>query len=357
MMPGAHRTCIITFALSTFTLCVGIYAALNDDDDIALWVVAYCHFCDDLCHSIMLSAYVSLLFDAAVAAMHGHLWELMKQLLNCYDSIEAHAVSGHHDGNLNHAMDQCFLHRDAAQAARHARCRPYVKAARLVFIWSVFLFVAWAYIMANYFEHSAPPWTPLFIDLLGCFCWAGITWWIVESMIQVFLGCCCRGYGHAHDNHLNDGSFQGSPGACFDTSCVQADQVLTRPAVAHGDCTDPSCTERPSAATKLHGVVVEGRKNVRSHDVEPHQLCYDPSCSDTAGGQIQPVAPANARSSLLPSCFAGMMGPNNRSSPSDARARSARETVLSADASRIPQPLRPLVQQHVACNDLGCTER
>lgn len=183
-----HQTCIPTMLFSTFICAVGVWSTFREED-LPLWADVVCHVSDAFCHGIILSALLGICFDAYAAAVDHRLRPFAAGLLMCYDTIEAHGVTGDKEDHEkeDHAFGEpAWAEFGHPSVLRHQSRREHrqriLEAVRTVYIWVLFLATLAAAVLDSYFPDLTPEWVSKATKLEGCFCWAGIAWWICQSL-------------------------------------------------------------------------------------------------------------------------------------------------------------------------------
>lgn len=187
MALGASPRQYMPALISSFiTFGVGLWGCIVGDEGLPLWALRYSHICDIFCHAIISSALVGLGFDLLVAIHEERLVKLIKQFVQCDDTIESHGVSGLGNepefGEINNHSFGTLQNALASVVVNRRTCR---RALQIGIMWACWIFIFIAYTLAWLRPDLAPDWMKVMIDFIGRFCWAGITFWIVTSILSI----------------------------------------------------------------------------------------------------------------------------------------------------------------------------
>jgi len=179
-------------ALALFTFVIGVWGCHVGDEGLPAWALSYSHICDIFCHGIVASALMGLGFDIARAAREGWLLNLLKQFVLCQDTVEAHGVSGREGETEFGQFLTLSFHSTQSASEAHAGRKSLCDILRICFMWASFIFMLWAYTLSAYFPSLAPEWIGTFVDFVGRFCWAGISFWLVSFALSMRDTSRCR---------------------------------------------------------------------------------------------------------------------------------------------------------------------
>ncbi|CAJ1346020.1 unnamed protein product [Effrenium voratum] len=168
--------------LTLFTFGVGVWGCFVGDEGLPLWALRYSHICDMFCHAVVASALMGLGFDLTSEAHQGRLLDFLVKFFLCLDTIEGHGVHSE-DAEPEFGDQVAFSFCDQSQHQSHARVRWAFNVCRICSMWASFLFMFFAYTFTVYIPESAPPWVDVTVDFIGRFCWAGISWWLMVSIL------------------------------------------------------------------------------------------------------------------------------------------------------------------------------
>lgn len=159
---GGNGLFAVKAFLATLTLGVGLWSVVPDEELVPEWVALAAHIFDIGCHTVVTTALVGLLIDICDSIVHRRLLKLAGNFVSCRDDIEAHGVRG----------------RDPESDSEGQRHLPTL-LARAGFMWLVFC-VALASFVADQ-TVGLPLVATVCVELLGVFCWVGITWSVIGS--------------------------------------------------------------------------------------------------------------------------------------------------------------------------------
>ncbi|CAE7384821.1 unnamed protein product, partial [Symbiodinium sp. CCMP2456] len=194
-------------ALALFTFAIGVWGCNVGDEGLPAWALSYSHVCDIFCHGIVASALMGLGFDVVRAAREGWLLNLFKQFVFCQDTVEAHGVSGREGETEFGQFLTLSFHSTQSASEAHAGHKSLCDILRICFMWTSFLFMLWAYTLSVYFPGLAPEWIGTFVDFVGRFCWAGISFWLVSCALSM------RDTARCHRREANPGQSGDLPTA------------------------------------------------------------------------------------------------------------------------------------------------
>lgn len=161
VLVGPSDTAMVSIAKvgwCLFTLVVGSWSIVPNEEVIPEWVALYAHIFDIFCHSIVISALMGLVVDLCRAMCKQTLGRFFCNFFKCKDTIESHGIAGESDVTVPPTT------------------------ARALAMWLVFGITLAGYLLAA--RGVVPMSVALIISFLGVLCWVGIAWMMIEGIVH-----------------------------------------------------------------------------------------------------------------------------------------------------------------------------